>query len=32
MPPSRAAQVVAQMTGVSRDELYRYAMTLKGSR
>jgi 16S rRNA (cytidine1402-2'-O)-methyltransferase len=31
MPPSRAAQVVAQMTGVSRDELYRYAMTLKGS-
>jgi 16S rRNA (cytidine1402-2'-O)-methyltransferase len=29
MPPSRAAQVVSRMTGVPRDELYRYAMSLK---
>ncbi len=31
LPPSRAAQVVARMTGISRDELYRYAMALKRS-
>ncbi|MEO6928891.1 MAG: 16S rRNA (cytidine(1402)-2'-O)-methyltransferase [Casimicrobiaceae bacterium] len=31
MPPSRAAQLVAQMTGVARDDLYRYASAHKSA-